>query len=93
MQILLGAVIAIVALTALGRLTASSRLRHALRDLFGEALPGARTGGAAATREAPGPRSSARLEWTEVVNLTAAATASRPRRVAEQEAEAPAEVR
>ncbi len=93
MQILLGVLIAVVALTALGRLTASSRLRHAVRDLFGEALPGARTGGAEPSRAAPPVRSSARLEWTEVVNLTAATTASRPRRVEDQDAEAPAEVR
>ncbi len=93
MQILLGALIVLVALTALARLTGSSRLRHALRGLFGEALPGARTGGAVPSRTGPASRTSARLEWTEVVNLTAAGTASRPRRNAEREAETRAEAR
>lgn len=95
MQMLLGTVIVLVAVAAVGRLTASSRLRGALRELFGEALPGARTGGAVPERAEPAGRSSARLEWTEVVNLTAADVASppRPRREESKDPQAQASAR
>ena len=79
MQILLGTALLLLALTAVGRLTTNPRLRRWIRGVLGRALPGACTGRRDAERT-PAPReTAARLQWTEVVNLTAADTVSRPR--------------
>lgn len=73
---LLDVLLIAVVLVAAGRVARSSRVRLVLRRCFGRALPGACTG----SPEPPArPRpESARLQWTEVVNLTAASTATRP---------------
>ena len=79
MQILLGTAVFLLALTAVGRLTSNLRLRRWMRGFLGRALPGACTGRPDAA-PARGPREAfSRLQWTEVVNLTAADSVSRPR--------------
>jgi hypothetical protein len=80
MQKLLGAAAIVLALAAAGRLTVNRRLRRWIRGVLGRSLPGACT---VRREEAPTPTiraTTARLEWAEVVNLTAADSASPPRR-------------
>jgi len=75
---LFGVAAGLVAVAALGQLTMSAPIRRLMITLFGRALPGARTG----LNEpvgSPRPEASARLEWTEVENLTASRLAARPR--------------
>jgi hypothetical protein len=77
MGVILGFTAVSVAVVALFQLTTNTRVRRLTSGLFGRALPGARTG----EPQLEGPRRaepSARLEWTEVSNLTAAKLATRP---------------
>ena len=83
MGILLGASALLLAAVALHRLNASAPIRRVVEGLFRRALPGARTGrrddGASG---APVAEPASHFRWAEVVNLTASAVASPPRRVA-----------
>ena len=77
MGVILGFTAASVAVVALFQLTTSTRIRRLTNGLFGRALPGARTG-EPRLEDPRRPEPSARLEWTEVSNLTAAKLATRP---------------
>jgi len=86
--VFLGAGIAALALGAARRSVGRADVRRFARELLGRALPGARTGapdartGPATPPYVPSEAAQARFRWTEVVNLTAASTATRPRREA-----------
>lgn len=84
MGILLGASALLVAAVALHRLKASAQIRRVVEGLFRRALPGARTGrrNDPANDAPPVVEPVSHFRWAEVVNLTASAVASPPRRVA-----------
>ena len=86
---LLGAAGVVLAFLGARQLQANPRIRRWMRGVLGGALPGARTGQPDAVRTAAAPGPSARLQWTEVVNLTAARTASPPRRTDPKHESAP----
>ena len=81
MGILLGGAALLLAVAALHRLSMSSQTHDVIEGLFRRALPGARTGGSeeGSTPAAETPETNGRFRWAQVVNLTAADVASRPR--------------
>ena len=81
MGILLGGAALLLAVAALHRLSVSSQTHDVIEGLLRRALPGARTGGSeeGSTPDAGTADTNGRFRWAQVVNLTAADVANRPR--------------